>query len=61
MKQTQMEILKDQAEKLGIFNQLMKEIHLDENNDNKMKSPKDNLALYLKKKEEEKNRIEVEI
>ena len=54
-----MDILKDQAEKLGIFNLLLKEIQIDENNENKMKSPKDNVAIYLKKKEDEKNKIEV--
>lgn len=37
----------------------MKEIQNDENNENKMKSPKDNVAFYLKKKEDEKNKIEV--
>jgi hypothetical protein len=68
----QCEILKEQAEKLGVFNSIMKEISNFEennifvgvssnNNNSNFKEDEMKYANYLKKKESEKNKIEEKI
>jgi hypothetical protein len=58
---SQVDILKEQAEKLGIFNSIVKEINAYEGDNDKSNPQGNKFMSYLKKKQEEKKKLEDKI